>query len=714
MDKAKAAQRIAELTAELRRHDRLYFVEAAPEVSDQRYDQLLAELKQLEQQHPELAEPDSPTTRVGGAVSEGFVTVEHALPMLSIDNTYNEGELRRWGQRVTKVIAPAPGPGSDGSEGEALFGGGEVQFVCEPKVDGVAISLTYEDGRLVRAVTRGDGRRGDDITSNARTIRSIPMRLHASSKPDAAAEPREAKASGSRLPRIVEIRGEVFMTFTTFARINAQRDELGEPPFANPRNATAGTLKQLDPKVTAKRGLGFFAHSRGVVEPNGFESFSVFLDAAKQWGVPIVPGTRTLTGIDAVWEYIREFDQERHDCDYPLDGVVVTVDSFTQQEALGYTSKSPRWRIAYKYAPDQATTKLLKVDWQVGKTGRLTPRATMEPVELAGTTVQHATLHNHDEIVRKDIRLGDTVVIEKAGEIIPQVVEVRKDQRPPEAAEIVPPPECPSCGGPIVREEGEVVHRCINPECPAQFREKLEWFAGRGQMDLDGLGPKLVEQLLVAGLVHHFADLYNLTREQLLSLERMGDKSAMNVVAAIEASKQRGLTRILASLGIRHIGSSTSRSLSTHFPDIDALSAATVEQLEETPDVGPIVAKSLHTWLQSDVGRATIESLRAAGVELTSHEYKKKEAAPAAVSGADSPVAGKTIVITGTLEHFKRQELTEKLQDLGAHVSGSVSKKTDILIAGAEAGSKLDKAREHGVTIWDEAELLKQLKAIEC
>lgn len=696
MDKAHAARRIAELTAEIRRHDRLYYVEAAPEVSDQTYDKLLAELKQLEQQHPELAEPDSPTRRVGDQVSEGFETVEHPVPMLSIDNTYNEGELRRWGERVEKAARNGDGD---------LLGaaGGGVRFVCVPKVDGVAISLLYEKGRLVRAATRGDGRRGDDITVNARTIRSIPLQLH--------------DGGGQHpipgVPAVIEIRGEVFMPFKNFVRINAQRDELGEPPFANPRNATAGTLKQLDPRIVAKRDLRFFAHSRGFFEDGEMDSFSDFLEAVRGWGLPVEPHTAAVTGIDEVWRYVQDFDQRRHDSDYPLDGVVVTVDSFAQQEQLGYTSKSPRWRIAYKYAPDQATTKLLKVDWQVGKTGRLTPRATMEPVELAGTTVQHATLHNHDEIVRKDIRIGDTVVIEKAGEIIPQVVEVKKDQRPADAAEIAPPSHCPSCCGPITREEGEVVHRCINPECPAQFREKLEWFAGRGQMDIDGLGPKLVEQLLAADLVHHFSDLYSLTADQLMSLERMGERSAQNVVAGIAASKQRGMARVLGSLGIRHIGSSTARTLAVHFKDVDALQAAGAEELEQVPDVGPIVAKSLHTWLNSDAGRNTLDSMQAAGVDLTSHDYKPPapEGEPAAAAPA-SPVTGKTIVLTGTLERFKRHELAEKLQSLGAHVSGSVSKKTDIVIAGAEAGSKLDKARELGVTIWDESQLLEQLNGM--
>ncbi|QNN22329.1 NAD-dependent DNA ligase LigA [Planctomycetales bacterium ZRK34] len=697
--KTEVKQRIESLREQLDRHNRLYYVEASPEVSDQKYDQLLKELEALEADHPDLITSDSPTQRVGGEPIEGFETVEHAAPMMSIDNTYDEDELRRWAQRVSKGLA---------GEGDQLFGDA-AQFVCMSKIDGVAVSLRYEKGQFTQALTRGDGRRGDDITANVKTIRAVPLTLKGSNK--------------HPVPDSIDIRGEVFMTFATFDRINAERDEQGLPLFANPRNFTAGTLKQLDPKVTASRSLHFYAHSLGIIQKKVsgtfssdnkkvpdtfFKSFSEYLETLRAWGVPVTEGTKRVDDVDAVWQYIEDYDKVRRDSKYPIDGVVVTVDRFDQQKTLGQTSKAPRWRIAYKYAPDQATTVLEKVDWQVGKTGKLTPRATMQPVLLAGTTVSHATLHNLDEIRRKDIRVGDTVVIEKAGEIIPQVVEVKTDQRPKHAKEINVPEKCPSCDGPIVQEEGEVAHRCINPECPAQFREKLIWFAARGQMDIDGLGEKLVDALIEHDLVHHFAEIFTLKAEQLADLPRMGEKSAANVVEAIDKSKQRGMARVLGSLGIRHIGTATARTLAMHFENIDALTAAEEESLTEVPDVGPIVAASLHTYLHSQVGKDTLAALREAGVDLTSREYQQRAEAP---PPEDSPFAGKTIVLTGTLENFTRPELTEKLQGFGAKVTGSVSKKTDLVIAGEEAGSKLDKAQKLGIEVWDEQQLMKNLKS---
>lgn len=677
MDKIQAEKRITELRREIEKHNRLYYTEAAPEITDFEYDKLLGQIAALEGRFPDLVTPESPTQRVGGQPIEGFETIEHLVPMMSIDNTYTRQDLLAWDQRLLKLLR---------EEGGLLGDARDLGYVCVPKIDGVAVSLLYERGRLVRAVTRGDGRKGDDITANARTIRSIPLAL--------------TPSTGDHVPARIEIRGEIYMAFQTLERINREREQAGEPPLANPRNTTAGTLKQLDPKVVAKRNLLFAAHSRGIADHDSTRSFAEFLAELRSWGVPVSPQTRRVKGIEAVWSYIQEFDQSRRSTPYPLDGVVVTVDDFKQQETLGQTSKSPRWRMAYKYAPDRATTRLVRVDWQVGKTGRLTPRATMEPVDLAGTTVQHATLHNLDEIQRKDIHLGDTVVIEKAGEIIPQVVAVviekRKNVHP-----IRPPTACPSCSGPVMREEGEADLRCINPECPAQFREKLIWFAGRGQMEIEGLGEKLVDQLLAAGWVTHFAGIYRLGVEQLASLERMGEKSASNVVASIERSKSRGLARVLASLGIRHIGAATARSLSTQFRNMDALQSATLEQLTEVPDVGPVVATSLHAWLHSDAGRQAVDLLRDAGVDMTSHEAGRLT--------KDSPLTGKTVVLTGTLSRFTRPRLTEALRQLGANVAGSVSKKTDLVIAGQESGSKLEKARELGITVWDEAELLKNV-----
>ena len=674
-------QRIEQLRPLLERHSRLYYAEAAPEISDQEFDRLLAELADLEAAHPELVTPDSPTQRVGGEPLAGFVTVAHAQPMLSIDNTYDRDELAAWAQRVAKGLQL-----EDGLFGES------VRYVVEPKVDGVAVNLRYEDGLLALATTRGDGQRGDDITQNARTIRAIPMRLNTG----------QGAYHG---PAVVEVRGEAYMPIEQFERINAARRAAGEEPFANPRNAAAGTLKQLDPRKVAERGLGYVAHGRGEVTDDPYRTHGDFLAAMRNLGVPTSPYTRTFDTFDQVWAYIEAFDTQRAAMPYGTDGMVINVDSVDQQDRLGTTSKAPRWRIAYKYAAEQAATKLLQVDWQVGKTGKLTPRATMEPVFLAGTTVRHATLHNLDEIRRKDIRIGDTVVIEKAGEIIPQVVKVVTEQRPDDAEVIAVPASCPSCAGQIVQVEDEVARRCINPECPAQFREKLIWFAGRGQMDIDGLGEKVVHQLADAGLVGTFGDIFRLCdrQEELLQLDRMGDRKVENLLAGIEQAKERGLVRVLAGLGIRHVGASGSRILAAHFPDIDALIDAPVDALAEIDEVGPITAESVHQFLHSDAGRHVIDELKVAGVKLTAPR------ADAAAPPAESPFAGKTIVLTGTLENYDRRELTEKLQSLGAKVSGSVSKKTDLVIVGTDAGSKLAKAQQLEVPIWDEAELTEAL-----
>ncbi|MHC4994644.1 MAG: NAD-dependent DNA ligase LigA, partial [Planctomycetota bacterium] len=670
---------------------------------DFEFDKLLEQLQTLEEQFPQFKSTTSPTQRVGGDPIEGFETVDHALPMQSIDNTYEPEELNQWHARVLKGLGrPTPSGDSETDDGDSLFrepdeiasAQPQPRLVCGPKIDGVAISLIYTNGQLTRALTRGNGLRGDDITANARTINAIPLRL---------APPAEAPDDLPAIPETLEVRGEVFMTFDAFARNNEKREEQGEEPFRNPRNATAGSLKQLDPKIVARRGLDFYAHSAGLIEPNPFDSFDRFMRSIHAWGVPLPNNMRTVDSLNEAHAYIERFDRDRHDAAYPVDGVVLTVDSLDDQETLGSTSKAPKWRVAYKYAPDQAVTKLLAVDWQVGKTGKLTPRATMEPVDLAGTTVRHATLHNLDEILRKDIRVGDTVVVEKAGEIIPQVVQSKTEHREGDAPEISAPETCPSCDGPIEREEGEAAHRCINPECPAQFRGKLIWFAGRNQMDIDGLGEKLIDQILEQKLVTHFAELFALTPEQLAGLERMGEKSAQNAVAGISAAKSRGLARVLASLGIRQIGNSTARTLALHYQDIDALLAADEDALTAVPDVGPIVAASLHTYLHSDVGLATLNALRDAGVDLTSHEFGQ---APAP---GDSPLAGKTVVLTGGLEHFTRPKLKERLEGMGAKVSSSVSKKTDLVIAGEDPGSKFTKARDLGIEIWDEATLLEHV-----
>ncbi len=675
---ASEAQQIRKLQEQLERHNRLYYVEAKPVISDREYDRLLKQLQALEAKHPELVTADSPTQRVGGEPIDGFRTIAHARRMFSIDNTYDQTELNAWHGRVVRKLASETGVKTD-----------KVAYVVEPKIDGVAVSLRYEGGRLALALSRGDGRKGDDITHNVRTIRAIPLKLH---------------ADKTTPPRVFEVRGEVYMPGDEFARLNKLRQEQGNEPFANPRNATAGTLKQLDPRNVANRRLLFWAHGRGEVEPDEFASHSQFLAAARRWGVPTNPLTSTCKSLEQVWDFIERFARKRPTLPYQIDGVVVKVDRYDLQEALGHTSKSPRWCIAYKYAAEQAVTKLLRVEWQVGKTGQLTPRATMEPVFVAGTTVQHATLHNANEIARKDIRIGDTVVIEKAGEIIPQVVKVVLDKRPGGARPIRPPTKCPSCGSPVERLEEEVAHRCVNPECPAQLRERLIWFAARGQMDIEGLGEKAVHQLADAGLLNSFGDIYRLKdrRHKLVQLERMGEKKVDNLLAGIEASKGRGLASVLAGLGVRHVGSRAAQILAEHFGAIDALLGASEQELASIDEIGPITAASVYGFLHARAGRHVIDALRAAGVKMTA----PRRAAAAATASA---FAGKTIVLTGTLESFDRKALTKKLEAMGAKVTGSVSKKTDLVIAGESAGSKLDKATELGIERWDEAKLLKVL-----
>lgn len=727
-----AQRRIEALRRKIAEADRAYYVDAEPIMSDRDYDALMKELEQLEESHPELVTDDSPTQRVSGEPISGFKTVRHAVPMMSIDNTYSIEELRAWHTRVMKGLGIVSGEeeedeDEEDSDPESLFdgaapqaAGGEdsVRFVCDPKIDGVAVSLRYEDGKLVRAVTRGDGEKGDDITAQVRTIRAIPLTLKTSHQ-----------SPGIPIPGRLEVRGEIFMPNKEFERINAEKESRDEPPFANARNATAGTLKSLDPNVTAERRLNFTAHGRGEVSGmDEIASFSEFLNAIDAMGVPVSRHVRLADSIDGIIEAVEEFAEARVNLGYGIDGMVIRVDSFEQQDQLGATSKAPRWCIAYKYPAEQGVTKLIKVDWQVGKGGTLTPRATMESVFLAGTTVQHATLHNIEEIRRKDIRLGDTVIIEKAGEIIPQVVKVVEEKRPKTSRAIDPPKKCPACDG-AVEQEGPKLY-CTNPECPAQFREKLKWFVGRDQMDIEGLGEKLVDQLVDVGLVEHFADVFLLPekRERLLELERMGEKSVDNLIAGIEDAKHRGMARVLAGLGIRHLGTTTAKQLARIFPDIDSLLEAEVEQLmpkalgkqdavrygfpEDPKDrvetgLGRETAPAVHAFLHSEQGREAFARLKKVGVDLRSPLYAEG-AKPQAARGSN-PFNGKTIVLTGTLESLTRPELTEKLEALGAKVTGSVSKNTDLLIAGESAGSKLDKANELGIEVWDEETLLVRL-----
>ena len=695
-------KRIAELRDEIRHHNYRYYVLADPEVSDREYDRLLKELADLEAEHPDLVTPDSPTQRVGGQPTKGFASVAHAVPMLSIDNTYDKAELAAWYERTAKAVGKSVEAGKD-EEHETLFSKGEdLRLVVEPKIDGVAMSLRYEDGRLVRGVTRGDGREGDDITPNVRTIRAIPLSL--------------LSRKDHSPPAVLEVRGEIYMPDDVFASLNEKRRDAGQEPFANPRNATAGTLKQKDPAAVAD-GLRFFAHGRGEVDGLDVETHHDFLDAVQALGLPVNAEIRTVTGLDDAWAWVEGFESRRHQLAYQTDGAVIKLDRYDLQRSLGHTSKAPRWCIAYKYAAEQATTRLIRVEWQVGKNGRITPRAVMEPVFVAGTTVRHATVHNVGQVTRLDLHESDTVVIEKAGEIIPQIVRVERDQRQRGSHPVKPPTRCPECDTPVIVETREALfddparvdpsdetgRYCPNPQCPAQIRERLKWFVARNQMDIDGLGEKLIDQLYEAGLLHSFGDIYRLPdrRGELEAQERIGEKKADNLIRGVEDSKHRGLARLLAGLGVRHVGNTTAGLVARHFGDLDAVMNASVEGIESIDGVGPVIAESLHAFTQSDAGRAVVDELKSFGLKTT-------EDRPADPPRA-SAFAGQTIVLTGSLDSFSRNELKEKLENLGAHVTSSVSKKTDLLIAGEDPGSKLDKAKDLGVAVWDEARLLEEL-----
>lgn len=658
-------QRIEKLREEIRRHDWLYYVKAEPEISDRQYDKLMDELKRLEKKHPELATPESPTQRVGGEPAEGFETVTHSVPMLSIDNTYSPDEVREFDRRVRDEV------------GDRKF-----HYLVDPKVDGVAVSLRYEQGRLALAATRGNGVEGDDITANVRTIRSVPLRLRGGNHPD-----------------IVEARGEIYWPTKAFNEFNARRAENGEQTFANPRNGAAGTLKQLDPNIVAERKLAFLAHSIGQLSEQVADRANEVFKKFEQWGIPISRGMIVCDDIDAALEVIDDWLRRRGEVDYATDGMVVKVDELALRDELGATSKHPRWCVAYKYEAEQAETTLSKVEYQVGRLGTITPVAHFEPVQLSGTTVSSATLHNFDQVERLGVRVGDRILVEKAGEIIPQVVGVVHEKRPDDTKLISPPSKCPACDGPAGRDEGGVYLRCTNPECPAQLRERLKFFAGRDQMDIDHLGEKLIDQLVDNGLVRHFADLYKLSKEDLVELERMGEKSAENVLKAIDESKGRGLQRALAGLGIRYVGGRVAEVLAENFGDIDELAGASTERLEQISEIGPAIAESIAQFFGSSQGKDVVKRLKDVGVDMKSDR-----------SGTGGgALAGKTIVVTGSLEGFTRSESEDAVKDAGGRCTSSVSKNTDFVVVGAEPGSKYDKAQKLGVETIDEAEFVKRL-----
>jgi len=664
-----AEARILSLREELNTHNHRYYVLADPLISDREYDQLLTELEELETAHPEFADPNSPTRRVGGEPVEGFETIAHDVPMISLANSYDLEDIRAFDQRILKLLGDTP-----------------YSFVVEPKVDGVAMSLRYENGNLVRALTRGDGRSGDDITANVRTISSVPLRLRTGTPPP-----------------LLEVRGEVYMNREGFAKLNEQRDAEGQAVFANPRNATAGTLKLLDSREVARRPLDAVWYGVGAMDGISFETHSGLLTSLKDMGFRTPPCFWVCGEIDAVIEALEENENRRAEYPFEMDGAVVKIDQRTLYEELGSTAKSPRWAMAYKYEPEQAETLLRDITIQVGRTGVLTPVAELDSVQVSGTTVSRATLHNWEEMERKDIRIGDTVIIEKAGEIIPAVVRVVKEKRPEGAVPFPLPSMCPTCGSPVEKREGEVAWRCANPACPAKSQSWIRHFVGRRAMDIDHLGEEMVKVLLEEGLISSPADLYRLheSKSHLLEMERMGEKSVDNLLHAIEDSKDRDLWRLLHGLGIPMVGERTAQQLEDQFADLDALMQADQETLVAIPDIGEKMADAIHEFFTKDTTTSLIQELREAGLNL------KRKQEP--VTATDTPLSGKTVVLTGTLEEMTRNEAKELLRKLGATVTGSVSSKTDLVVAGPGAGSKRTKAESLGIDIWSEQDLLNAL-----
>lgn len=685
------AERIAELRQRIRHHEERYYIVSDPEISDAQFDALMRELEELERQNPDLVSVDSPTQRVGGRPVEGFATVEHAAPMLSLDNAYSEDELRAFDERFRRALAQAGGSPTP-------------RYVAELKIDGLSIALTYESGRLVRGVTRGDGLRGEDVTSNVRVIRAVPLSLRGG--PDAR----------------IEVRGEIFLPRTAFERINREREENEEPLFANPRNAAAGAMRNLDPAQVAKRGLSAYVYqvvrlkavpttagvpdatTEGVSQAGSLASAShaEMLTRLREWGLPVEPHWRVCDGIDALLDYCREWADRRGSLEFDTDGVVIKLDDLPLRDRLGSTAKFPRWAIAFKFPAQQATTRLVSIEVNVGRTGAVTPYAVLEPVRLGGSTIQLATLHNEQEIARKDIRPGDMVIVEKGGDVIPKIVKPVVSLRPAGEAGPRPwtmPKQCPACQSDLYRPEGEVIWRCMNTSCPAKLRRGLLHFASRRAMNIEGLGESLVDQLVSTELVRDYADLYLLRAEQLEALERMGRKSAAKLVSQIEGSKTADLERLIYGIGIRHVGERGAQALARAFGSMEALAGASLPALETIQDVGPVVGRSVRAFFDEPRNLGLLDKLRAAGVNM-------KSAAPP-LGGGLGPLAGKTFVLTGTLASLSRDQAAEAIERLGGKVTSSVSRKTTYVVAGADPGSKLEKAKALGVETLDEEAFLR-------
>jgi DNA ligase (NAD+) len=661
-------QEMEALREKIRYHEHLYYVLDNPGISDTEFDKLMQQLQQLEAEHPTLITQDSPTQRVGGKPREGFVKVRHSSPMLSLDNTYNEEELRSWERRVHE-----------------LTGRKDVDYVCELKLDGMSLSLGYDYGQFVRGITRGDGTVGEDVTLNVRTVRSVPLSI-----------PKE-KLKKAGIPVDFEVRGELLMPLAAFKKMNEERETKGLSLFANPRNATAGTVRQLESKVTAQRRLDYFAY--GLLQ-NGrtyFDRHSKTLDALNAAGLKVNPHRKLVHSMEEVWDFIRQWEGKRDSLPYEIDGIVVKVDRVALQDELGFTGKAPRWAIAYKYAARSGITKLEDIRVQVGRTGKLTPVAELAPVSIGGTTVRNATLHNMDEIERLGVRIGDWVQVERGGDVIPKVAKVIADKEHPRGHKTFHMPEvCPVCGTKVVRTDGEVDYRCVNANCPAKLRETILHFASRGVMNIDGMGEALVNQLTERGLVKDVADIYKLTKKDLLNLERFADKSAQNILDEIENSKKLPLERVIYGLGMRFVGERTAQFLAENFGSMEALQRASQEQLQDVNEVGPRIAESIVEFFNLPANRKLVERLRAAGLTLSG---QKKE--------RGTKLAGKTFVLTGTLAKYTRDEAKKMIEDAGGKVTGSVSKKTDYVVAGTDAGSKLDKANQLGVKVIDEREMEK-------